>query len=169
MKSQVRNKIERIIDCCGVAHGYEIFKVYRKAYGGTTLRNVYYHLNKGVDEGIFIKAGSERVEGKYTWGPATERKNYSLGHNATEKQDEKAASVVKELGIKRSNPAESVEWKKASTEVWKNFEAKVGESKTKAEKKKLLEEYGRIIAWLGKRDKSGQRARVDRQLERIIE
>ncbi|MFC1454839.1 hypothetical protein ACFLQI_01990 [Candidatus Undinarchaeota archaeon] len=169
LKSQVRNKIERILDCCGVAYGYEIYKIYKKAYAPTTLRNIYYHLNKGVEEGIFIPVGSEKVSGDYTWGPAVERKNYSLGHNATERADEKLVSVVKVLGIKKKDVVEFVNWKSISKGVWKDFENKMGNAKTRSEKKKVLEEYGRILAWLGKKDTSGLRSKIDKKLETIIE
>lgn len=168
IKSDVRNRIETIIDGMGAGYGYEIFKVYREAYEPTSLRNIYYHLSKGVNEGIFVDVGSYASEGSYTWGPSVERKFYVLGHNASGKGNEKVGECLNKLGIKKRAPVKYIKWRPVSKDVWGRFEGKLENLETKHEKKQIMEEYGRIRAWLGNKDNSKLRNNIEEKLNTVI-
>lgn len=81
-KSQVRQNIAAILHFMKRGYGYEIYKVYSLIFPKTTMRNVYYHLKKGVLIGEFKADSVERVKGEYSWGTEAEKTYYTLGPNA---------------------------------------------------------------------------------------
>ena len=168
VKSKVRNNIESILDVCGAAYGYEIYKVYRGTFEPTSLRNVYYHLKKGVDEGIFVNVGSETVKGSYTWGENSERQLYVLGHNASNKGSDSISEAMAQIGVKSRAPGKYINWDSLSKGVWKRFEGRLEGIEDKYEKRGAMEEYGRIRVWMGNKDKSGLRKNVEMELNKII-
>lgn len=76
-KHSVRQRIVEILKE-GPAYGYEIYKKYRARHGDVSLRLIYYHLNRGLDEGLFKVADVKEKEGDFSWGPSTRRKYYEL-------------------------------------------------------------------------------------------
>jgi len=168
IRSDVRNRIESIIDAMGVGYGYEIYKIYRESFDSTSLRNIYYHLGKGVDEGVFVGVGSYPAEGEYTWGPTVERKFYVLGHNASGKKNEKLGDCMNKLGIKKRAPSKYIKWRDVSKDVWTRFEDKLENIENKHEKKQIMEEYGRIRVWLGNKDASKLRTNIEEKLNEVI-
>lgn len=168
LKSEVRNKIERILDACGSAYGYEIYKLYKEAYPKTSLRNIYYHLGRGTRAGIFVVLPALKTNGNFTWGSAVEHKNYVLGHNASEKADARATEAVKKLGIKKRTPAQLINWKEMSQGVWGFFEKRLEGAGTEYEKRELMEEYGRIRHWFGRRGDAQTLKKVESKVARAI-
>ncbi len=64
-------------------YGYEINKKYNRRYGRLSLRLTYYHLGKGVAEGIFKIAEKKKINGGFSWGGLSERIYYVLGDGKT--------------------------------------------------------------------------------------
>lgn len=167
-RSEVRQKMERVVDGLGVGYGYQIYKTYKLAYEKATMRNIYYHLKTGVGLGVFVEIEPEKASGNYTWGGVVERKRYVLGPNATQRTDPKTEDAIKKLGLTHKNPEEMVGWKNTTKEVWEAFEHRLASGGTgPREKRWLMEEYGRIRAWLGKNDQPALREAVDKKLEEL--
>lgn len=62
--------------------GYDLYKVYREIYPKVTLRNIYYHLKKGVSLGVFELESVRSIKGSNSWGSQTQKIFYRLGKNA---------------------------------------------------------------------------------------
>ena len=53
-KSQIRDEIVELLYFLKEAYGYELYKKYCKVFDKKiSMRSIYYHLNKGVELGIF--------------------------------------------------------------------------------------------------------------------
>jgi len=66
------------------------------------MRSVYYHLNKGVELGVFKIEKIENIPGSYSWGEGVRRVVFTLGENAEPKKDTR---VLKRLKIvEKNNP-----------------------------------------------------------------
>lgn len=169
-KSNVRNRVERLLDACGYTHGYEAYQYYKGVYGPVSMRNVYYHLNKGVELGVFIELGYHSVSGAYTWGSKTERKYYINGPNATEKKDKRVDDYFKKIGVRKRKYDKLIQWEDVVTGIWKDFDDKLNtiHAGSKKEKKDIMEEYGRIRAWLGSRDKKTVRDMIENKLNELV-
>ncbi len=76
--SVIRERIAKILENLGRAYGYEIYKEYVKRYNKPTMRVIYYHLNKGVDLGIFKIEEVKTEHGNYSWGGEAKKVYYSL-------------------------------------------------------------------------------------------
>lgn len=167
-RSEVRQRMERVVDGLGVGYGYQIFKVYKAAYEKATMRNIYYHLKTGAGLGVFVEIEPEEAAGNYSWGGRVERKRYILGPNATQKTDVKTEEAIKNAGLSHKNPEEAVGWEKITKEVWDAFQKRIDTSGTSPrDRRTLMEEYGRIRAWLGKNDQQPLREAIDRKLEEV--
>jgi len=77
IRNKIRARIASILQT-GPLHGYEIYKRYREKFGKISPRLIYYHLEKGVMEGIFEIVKIEEVDGEFSWGRKSVRKYYSL-------------------------------------------------------------------------------------------
>jgi hypothetical protein len=86
LKSTVRQNIIEILSHKS-AYGYEIFKYYKDLFPDITLRNIYYHLKKGIETGEIKIERVEKQHGSYSWGPEAERTYYALGPKAQPKGD----------------------------------------------------------------------------------
>jgi hypothetical protein len=80
--SEIRQRIVEILAHMEKDYGYNIFKLYSRIFPKVSMRLVYYHLNKGVELGIFRMERVENVEGDYSWGKTALKVFYSLGSNA---------------------------------------------------------------------------------------
>lgn len=94
-KSIVRQRIADILLCLGKAHGYAIYKLYRRCFPSTSLRNIYYHLRKGVDLEEFRIVKAETVIGNYSWGKHAEKVYYALGKRAKPRQLSRIVNALK--------------------------------------------------------------------------
>ncbi len=81
-KSMVRQNIVELIYFLKRSSGYDIYKVYREIFPQVTLRNIYYHLKKGLSLGEFEIESIKKVKGSCSWGSETEKIFYKLGKNA---------------------------------------------------------------------------------------
>jgi len=77
--SKIRERIALILSHVGVAHGYQIFKLYKKYFGLVEPKSIYYNLHKGVDLGEFVVCGVRTVSGTFSWGGSVRRVYYTLG------------------------------------------------------------------------------------------
>jgi hypothetical protein len=87
LKSNVRQNIIEILHYKQKAHGYEVYKYYKELFKPVTMRNIYYHLKKGIDTGEFRIERIEKQAGDYSWGGEAERVYYALGEKAAPKED----------------------------------------------------------------------------------
>ncbi len=85
IKSLVRQNIVEMLFFLEKAYGYDIYKNYLELFPRTTLRNVYYHLKKGLDLKEFEVERIEKESGNYSWGSEAEKVYYKLGPNANPK------------------------------------------------------------------------------------
>lgn len=85
--SQVRDNIYSILMYKPSMYGYELHKAYCDLFENVTLRNIYYHLNKGVDEGNLTLHKSRVEKGDYSWGTGALKKRYSLAKKGIAKPD----------------------------------------------------------------------------------
>jgi pantetheine-phosphate adenylyltransferase len=77
--SAIRNNfIEIFLTEKGPLYGYQINKKYILRYGRLSLRLTYYHLSRGVAEGVFKIVEKRKTAGGYSWGEASERVYYEL-------------------------------------------------------------------------------------------
>jgi hypothetical protein len=88
-KSIVRERLIEILQVCKRAYGYQLFKYYLDLYPAVTMRNVYYHLRKGVALGELQVERIEQSKGDFSWGPDTERTYYKLGDLARPQGDKR--------------------------------------------------------------------------------
>ncbi len=93
IKSQVRQNIVDMLFFMKRSHGYAIYKTYIAIFPKTTMRNIYYHLNKGLKTGEFKKE-IEKTKGSYSWGEEAERTFYSLGKQAKTTMNKKVKEYV---------------------------------------------------------------------------
>jgi phosphopantetheine adenylyltransferase len=78
-KSTIRNNfVELFLEEPNPLYGYQINKKYVRKYGRLSLRLTYYHLAKGVSEGLFKIREVKTHSGGYSWGPNSERVYYEL-------------------------------------------------------------------------------------------
>ena len=92
--SPIRNNLVELLYFMGSSYGYDIYKKYMLVFPKTTMRSMYYHLNKGVKLGVFSVSKIETVKGDYSWGEGVRRVNFKLGPNAKPRKD---TSVLKKL------------------------------------------------------------------------
>ena len=76
-KNRIRRNIITLLEE-NELYGYELHKKYQKRFGPISLRLIYYHLSKGVSEGIFTVKAVREEAGGCSWGSKVERKYYSL-------------------------------------------------------------------------------------------
>ena len=88
-QSVVRQNMVEIVAVKKQVYGYELFKIYLDIFPTITMRNIYYHLKKGIETGEFSVAKVEKQEGTYSWGPASEHTYYQLGAKAEPRGDVK--------------------------------------------------------------------------------
>lgn len=77
--SKIRdNIVEIFLEENEPLYGYQINKKYTRKYGRLSLRLTYYHLSKGVSEGVFKLVERKKHEGGFSWGGVSERSYYEL-------------------------------------------------------------------------------------------
>lgn len=78
-RSKIRdNLVEIFLQEQGPLYGYLINKKYNRTYGRLSLRLTYYHLAKGVSEGVFRIIEKRKTPGGFSWGGLSERIYYEL-------------------------------------------------------------------------------------------
>ena len=82
-KSQIRDEIVELLYFMKEAYGYELYKKYCKVFDKKiSIRSIYYHLNKGVELGIFNLKEIRDVKGDFSWGSGVKQVIFKLGVNA---------------------------------------------------------------------------------------
>ena len=99
--SEIRNNIIEIIYVLGKAYAYEVYKYYIQIFPKTTLRNVYYHLKKGVQNGEIKVAQIKKEKGNYSWGNEAEKIYYELDKNSKPKLSERIVKKIEEIKNKK--------------------------------------------------------------------
>jgi hypothetical protein len=94
IKSEVRANIIEILYFLKRAYGYDIYKTYIEIFPKTTMRNVYYHLKKGLSLKEFAIDKIEKEKGNYSWGSMAEKIYYKLGPNAHPKVDKRVKEFL---------------------------------------------------------------------------
>ncbi len=89
VQSIVRVNIIELLYFLGKAYGYEIYKHYIEIFPKTTMRNIYYHLKKGLALKEFSIEKIKKEQGNYSWGTEAEKTYYKLGPNAHPKIDKR--------------------------------------------------------------------------------
>jgi hypothetical protein len=85
-KSQIRDDIIELLYHIKEAYGYELYKKYCKVYDKkVSIRSIYYHLNKGVELGVFNLKEIRDVKGDFSWGSGAKQVIFQLGANANPK------------------------------------------------------------------------------------
>lgn len=87
LNSPIRDYIVEILYFMEKGYGYDIYKHYINLFPKVTLRSIYYHLNKGVELGVFEIQRIEKEKGDYSWGEMAEKIYYKLGKAASPKID----------------------------------------------------------------------------------
>ncbi len=77
VRSSIRARLAELLSE-GPAYGYELYKKYREKYGAISLRLVYYHLERGVKEGLFEVADVRKSKGSFSWGESSRHIYYRL-------------------------------------------------------------------------------------------
>ena len=136
--SIIRDRIQKILSVAEKTYGYEIFKIYERVYGDVLLRSIYYNLNKGVEEDIFVPKEMAAVPGDFTWGFESSRIYYSNKKpiDLDNKEYELILKAVKE--IKKEIQKEFKKW---IAETSKEMKQK---NMTKIQKMKLLKKCVKI-------------------------
>ncbi|MBI3051248.1 hypothetical protein HYY74_02215 [Candidatus Woesearchaeota archaeon] len=93
--SRIRQNIVEILYQIKQGYGYEIYKIYRKAFPKASMRSIYYHLRKGTQTKEFKVQAVEKSRGEYSWGGEAEKTIYALGENAAPRGDEKLSGIIK--------------------------------------------------------------------------
>lgn len=107
LKSIVRQRIANILSHLGSAYGYQIYQLYVQVYPPVTMRNIYYHLNKGVQTNEFEVEVKEE-KGDYSWGSEVERKYFRLGPNAKTFTDDRIQKLLdQQKNTKKSSKKKS--------------------------------------------------------------
>ncbi|MEM2115518.1 MAG: hypothetical protein QXD62_00090 [Candidatus Woesearchaeota archaeon] len=76
-KSIVRERIAQILSELGECYGYELAKKYVERFGKVSQRLIYYHLEKGVQLGIFERIEKEET-GDFSWGNKVTKVYYKV-------------------------------------------------------------------------------------------
>lgn len=93
--SPIRNNLVELLFFVGTGYGYELYKKYVQIFHSTTMRSIYYHLNKGVELGVFKIEKVESIKGDYSWGEGVRRVVFTLGENAKPKGDSRILKRLK--------------------------------------------------------------------------
>jgi len=93
--SPIRNNLVELLFFVGTGYGYELYKKYVQIFHNTTMRSIYYHLNKGVELGVFKVDKVEIIKGDYSWGEGVRRVVFTLGENAKPKGDTRILKRLK--------------------------------------------------------------------------
>jgi hypothetical protein len=76
--SPIRTNIICILAALKKANGYQIYKVYKQLYAPCSLRVIYYHLQRGVQYGLFVIDSVVETKGSYSWGTTSQQAFYRL-------------------------------------------------------------------------------------------
>ena len=94
IKSKVRDNIVELLYFLKSAYGYDIYKNYIELFPRTTMRNVYYHLKKGLALKEFAIDKIEIEKGEYSWGGEAEKIYYKLGPNSNPRMDKRVKNSL---------------------------------------------------------------------------
>ncbi len=101
LHSKIRQNIIELLACIDSATGYDIYKMYLKAFPACTQRVIYYHLGKGASIGEFDIKRVTAERGNYSWGGVSEKIYYSLGKSAKPRAVAAAKEAVNDFIAKK--------------------------------------------------------------------
>jgi hypothetical protein len=82
-KSEIRDELIELLYFMREAYGYQLYKKYCKVYEKkVSMRSIYYHLNKGVELGVFNLKEIREVKGEFSWGTGVKQVIFQLGEAA---------------------------------------------------------------------------------------
>ena len=93
-RSVIRENMSLLLTQQSPQYGYELFKQYLKRFPPVSLRSIYYHLHKGVENQEFAVIQSEKAIGDFSWGRTSERTLYSVRNQ--QKQENKSRKKKKQ-------------------------------------------------------------------------
>ena len=80
--SNIRQNVVDLLAYLGEDYAYNIFKHYIKIFPKSTMRSIYYQLQKGLETGEIMIKKVKIEQGNYSWGSTAEKTYYGLGRNA---------------------------------------------------------------------------------------
>jgi len=96
--SPIRDEIVELLHFLKEAYGYDLYKKYCKVFEKkVSMRSIYYHLNKGVELGIFNLKEIRNVSGDFSWGSGAKQIIFELGENAQPKNSQEVYEKLKNL------------------------------------------------------------------------
>ncbi len=100
--SEIRKNLVELLFFLKESYGYDLYKKYLAVFNKkVSIRSIYYHLNKGVELGIFQIREIQQVRGEYSWGEKVQRIIFSLGKEANPKGSREVYSKICELKNKK--------------------------------------------------------------------
>jgi hypothetical protein len=97
-KSQIRDEIVELLYFLKEAYGYSLYKKYCKVYEKkVSMRSIYYHLNKGVELGIFNLKEIRDVKGDFSWGSGAKQIIFQLGESAQPKGEKDVFNKLSQI------------------------------------------------------------------------
>jgi hypothetical protein len=97
-KSQIRDDIVELLYFLKEAYGYDLYKKYCKVYDKKiSMRSIYYHLNKGVELGVFNLKEVRDVKGEFSWGSGAKQVIFQLASGANPKALKEVEEKVNNL------------------------------------------------------------------------
>lgn len=159
-KSKRRRKIASILKEIGFSYGYEIYKIYEKVFSSENIRNIYYNLKKGVEEGKFVVVEVRKEVGSFTWGNESERVYYTLGPYANpfhlNEGQKEILSDIEKRKIEDIGWEEKIENKKEELEKeieeFNREKKKMNYEMRKKEKEKLEGKKEKLKKWIKEKD-----------------
>ncbi|MBT3940930.1 hypothetical protein HOD83_02380 [Candidatus Woesearchaeota archaeon] len=97
-KSQIRDEMVDLLFFLKEAYGYDLYKKYCKVYDKKiSMRSIYYHLNKGVELGVFNLKEIRDVKGDFSWGSGVKQVIFQLGVNAQPSGNKEIANKLRNI------------------------------------------------------------------------
>jgi len=97
-KSDIRDEMVELLFFLREAYGYELYKKYCQVYDKkVSMRSIYYHLNKGVELGVFNLKEIREVKGEFSWGTGVKQVIFQLGEAATPQGNKNIHEKLKQL------------------------------------------------------------------------
>ncbi len=96
--SEIRKNLIELLFFLKESYGYDLYKKYLKIFNKkVSIRSIYYHLNKGVELGVFKIREIQQARGDYSWGDNVQRIIFSLGKEANPKGSRDVYNKICEL------------------------------------------------------------------------
>jgi hypothetical protein len=81
--SLIRDNLAKILFVARECYGYEAYLIYKSVFGKTSLRSIYYNLQKGALLEEFEISRAEKAAGNFSWGNISDRNYYKIKNKRT--------------------------------------------------------------------------------------